>query len=171
MVDWIVRRLGVTRAEADVLRGRWWHDHGTTLAGLMREHGDDPAPFLDDVHRIDFSVLSPDAALRDAIAALPGRKIIYTNGTGAYADRVLEARGLSGLWDAIYGVEHATYLPKPDRAAFETVFARDGLDPERAAMFEDMARNLAVPHEMGLVTVHVGPVRAEGRISIIIPPI
>ena len=162
MVDWITRRLNVTRAEADVLRARWWHDHGTTLAGLMREHGDDPDPFLDDVHRIDFSVLSPDPALRAAIAALPGRKIIYTNGTEPYAEEVLAARGLAGLWDAIHGVEHAGYAPKPDRIAYERVFARDGLDPTRAAMFEDTARNLAVPHQMGLVTVHVAQVRAEG---------
>lgn len=162
MVDWIVRRLGVTRAEADVLRGRWWHDHGTTLAGLMREHGEDPDPFLADVHRIDFSILSPDPALRDALAALPGRRIIYTNGTAPYAAEVLAARGLAGLWDAIWGVEHAGYLPKPDRGAYAAVFARDGLDPRRAAMFEDTARNLLVPHEMGVATVHVGPVRAPG---------
>ncbi len=162
MVDWIVRRLRVSRAEADTLRARWWHDHGTTLAGLMREHGEDPGPFLADVHRIDFTVLSPDPDLRAAIAALPGRKVIYTNGTAPYAEEVLRARGLSGLWDAVHGIEHAGHAPKPDRIAYERVFARDGLDPTRAAMFEDMARNLAVPHDMGLVTVHVAPERAAG---------
>jgi putative hydrolase of the HAD superfamily len=76
---------------------------------------------------------------------------------------VLAARGLSGLFDAIYGVEHADFHPKPDRAAFETVFARDGLDPTRAAMFEDDPRNLKVPHEMGMQTVHVAPERAPGE--------
>jgi putative hydrolase of the HAD superfamily len=76
--------------------------------------------------------------------------------------KVLEARGLSGLFDAIYGVEHAGFHPKPDRAAFETVFAIDGLDPARAAMFEDDPRNLRVPHEMGMRTVHVAPERAPG---------
>lgn len=159
MVDWIMDFLAVDQAEANRLRSRWWHDHGTTLAGLMREHGADPDPFLIDVHDIDFGVLSPDPNLRDALAALPGRKVIYTNGTAPYADRVLEARGLTGLWDAIHGVEHAGYIPKPDHAAFARVFARDGLDPTRAAMFEDSARNLEVPARMGLATVHVGPTR------------
>ena len=158
MVDWIVAVLGVERAEADRLRARWWHDHGTTLAGLMREHGADPDPFLADVHDIDFSVLSPDPELRAAIEALPGRKVIYTNGTAPYALEVLAARGLAGLWDAVHGIEHAGYDPKPERAAFERVFARDGLDPGRAAMFEDSPRNLLVPAAMGLATIHVGPV-------------
>ncbi|CTQ32359.1 pyrimidine 5'-nucleotidase [Jannaschia rubra] len=161
MVGWIVSALDVSLAEADRLRARWWHDHGTTLAGLMREHGADPAPFLEDVHDIDFSVLSPDPDLRAAIVALPGRKVIYTNGTAPYAHRVLAARGLDGLWDAIHGIEHAGYAPKPDRAAYRRVFGRDGLDPTRAAMFEDSARNLLVPHEMGLATVHVAPLRAD----------
>ena len=159
MGAWIRARLGVSAAEADALRARWWHDHGTTLAGLMREHGEDPAPFLADVHDIDFSVLVPDPRLRAALAALPGRRVIFTNGTAPYAERVLAARGLDGLWDAIYGVEHADHVPKPERAAFDRVFALDGLDPTTAAMFEDSARNLAVPHALGVVTVHVGAVR------------
>ncbi|MCK0166016.1 pyrimidine 5'-nucleotidase [Jannaschia sp. S6380] len=159
MVAWIVRVLGVSKAEADRLRARWWHDHGTTLAGLMREHGHDPVPFLADVHDIDMSVLTPDAALRRAIADLPGRRIIYTNGTAPYAENVLAARGLGGIWDAIYGVEHAGHAPKPDHAAFARVFALDGLDPACAAMFEDSARNLAVPSAMGVTTVHVAPFR------------
>ncbi|MEL6587631.1 MAG: pyrimidine 5'-nucleotidase [Pseudomonadota bacterium] len=157
MTRWIMDLLHVDAAEADRLRTAWWHDHGTTLAGLMREHGADPDPFLHDVHQIDFSVLDPDPDLRAALAALPGRRIIYTNGTVPYARNVLKARGLTGVWDAIYGVEDAGYAPKPDRAAFARVFAKDGLDPTQAAMFEDSPRNLAVPHDMGLVCVHVGP--------------
>lgn len=162
MVAWIERVLGVDRTEADRLRARWWHDHGTTLAGLMHEHGADPAPFLADVHDVDFSVLSPDPDLHAALAALPGRRVIFTNGTAAYAERVLEARGLSGLWDAVHGIEHARHVPKPEPAAYEVVFAHDGLDPASSAMFEDVARNLVVPHAMGLETVHVAPLRTEG---------
>ncbi|MGB3556693.1 MAG: pyrimidine 5'-nucleotidase [Jannaschia sp.] len=162
MVRWIMAFLSVSEAEADALRARWWHDHGTTLAGLMREHGADPDPFLRDVHDIDFSVLSPDPALRLAIRTLPGRKVIYTNGTAPYAEAVLRARGLDDLWDAIHGVEHAGHAPKPERIAYERVFARDGLDPARSAMFEDTARNLAVPHDLGMATVHVAPLRAAG---------
>jgi len=157
MTDWVMRVLGVDRAAADVVRHRYWRDHGTTLAGLMRHHDVDPGPYLEEVHEIDFTVLSPDPALARVIAALPGRKIVFTNGTRPYAKRVIAHRGLEGLFDAIYGVEHADLIPKPERAAFETVFAADGLSPRAAAMFEDDPRNLAVPHAMGLRTVHVAP--------------
>ncbi|WP_298434027.1 pyrimidine 5'-nucleotidase [uncultured Jannaschia sp.] len=161
MVGWIVAELGVTAAEADRLRARWWHDHGTTLAGLMEEHGTDPDPFLRDVHDIDFSVLAPDPDLRAAIAALPGRRIIHTNGTADYAARVLDACNLSGLWDAVHGIEHSeAHIPKPDARNYAATHARDGLDPARSAMFEDSPRNLEVPAGLGMATVQVGPARA-----------
>ncbi|SDJ34973.1 pyrimidine 5'-nucleotidase [Aliiruegeria lutimaris] len=160
MTDWVMRTLSVDRDEADRLRKYYWAQYGTTLAGLMREHGVDPAPYLHEVHEIDLSHLVPDPALASGIRALPGRRIVYTNGSRPYAERVVAARGLGGLFDAIYGVEHAGFHPKPERVAFEAVFTADGLDPARAAMFEDDPRNLAAPFEMGMRTVHVAPAPA-----------
>jgi len=157
MTAWVSQTLGVDRAEADRLRRHYWRTYGTTLAGLMAEHGADPAPYLVDVHDIPMDALRPDPVLAARIRALPGRRIVYTNGSAPYAERVLAARGLAGLFDAVYGVEHAGFRPKPDRSAFETVFARDGLTPAVAAMFEDDPRNLAAPHAMGMRTVHVAP--------------
>lgn len=157
MTQYVMDALGVNRPEADRLRKHYWQLYGTTLAGLMREHDVDPAPYLIQVHDISMDHLEQDAALRAHIGDLPGRRIVYTNGTAPYAERVLAARGLSGLFDAVYGVEHAGFLPKPERAAFETVFSRDGTEPTLAAMFEDDHRNLAAPHEMGMRTVHVAP--------------
>lgn len=157
MTDWVMQALKVDRARADHLRAYYWQTYGTTLAGLMREHDVDPGPYLTDVHDIDFSVLKPDPDLARAVAALPGRKIVYTNACRPYAEKVLAARGLGTLFDAIYGVEHAAFHPKPDAQAFATVFALDGLDPRAAAMFEDDTRNLAVPHALGMRTVHVAP--------------
>ncbi|MCU9840032.1 pyrimidine 5'-nucleotidase [Ruegeria sp. WL0004] len=157
MTAYVMEALGITRAEADRLRAQYWRQYGTTLAGLMREHGLDPDPYLVAVHEVDMSHMTPDPALAGHIRALPGRRIVYTNGSAPYAERVLAARGLTGLFDAIYGVEHAGYRPKPERAAFEEVFTRDGVIPERAAMFEDDPRNLSAPHEMGMRTVHVAP--------------
>ena len=162
MTRWIARHLDVTEAEADRLRRGWWERHGTTLAGLMADYGVDPAPFLAQVHDVDLQGLAPDAALRDALAALPGRRIVHTNGTRRYALRVLAARGLAGLWDAVHGVEEMAHVPKPDPAAYDAVEAADGYDPATAAMFEDTARNLRVPHARGTVTVHVAAARAEG---------
>lgn len=157
MTDWVMAELGVDRDTADQLRLRYWQDYGTTLAGLMDHHGVAPDKYLIEVHDIDFSVVPADPDQAAALAALPGRRIVYTNGSEWYARKVLAARGFEGLFDAVYGVEHANYRPKPERGAFEQVFARDGLDPDKAAMFEDMPRNLIAPKAMGLVTVHVAP--------------
>ena len=160
MTDYMVQLLDIEPAAANELRQHYWQTYGTTLAGLMQEHDIAPDPFLHDVHQIDFSALMPDPKLAEAIAALPGRKIIYTNGTAPYAREVLSARGLNGLFDAIYGVEHANYYPKPKAEAYEKVFKRDGLIPQQAAMFEDEARNLAVPASLGMRTVLVHGTRA-----------
>ncbi|MWD28761.1 pyrimidine 5'-nucleotidase [Aquicoccus sp. SCR17] len=165
MTRFVMDALGVARPEADRLRKVYWAEYGTTLAGLMDLHGVDPAPYLTHVHDIDFSVLSPDPELAARIRDLPGRRIVFTNGSAPYAERVLDARGLSGLFDAIYGVEHAKFRPKPERAAFETVFGLDGGDATRGAMFEDDPRNLSVPHAMGMQTVHVAELaRPEAHI-------
>lgn len=155
MTAYVMRAAGVDEAEAGRLREVYWREHGTTLKGLMQVHGVDPAPFLDEVHDIDLAALTPDEALAAAIAALPGRKIVYTNGSRLHADRVLAARGLIGLFDARYGVEDAGFAPKPERAAYERVFAADRLTAKGAVMVEDDLRNLAAPRAMGMRTLWV----------------
>jgi putative hydrolase of the HAD superfamily len=157
MTDFVMNALKVDRKEADRLRAHYWKKYGTTLSGLMREHGVDPAPYLTHVHEISLDHLEVDADLASHITTLPGRKIVYTNGSAPYAARVLEARGLSGIFDAIYGIEHADFHPKPEHRAFEKIFTDDGTDPETGAMFEDDHRNLQAPHAMGMRCVHVSP--------------
>lgn len=157
MSAYVMASLGVDQTTADQLRRDYWRDYGTTLAGLMREHNVDPRPYLFDVHDIDLSHLNKDPALAAAIDTLPGRKIVYTNGTAPYARQVLAARGLDQVFEAVYGVEEANFLPKPELEAFETIFALDGIQPRQAAMFEDEARNLQVPHSLGMQTIHVAP--------------
>ncbi len=157
MTNWVMSALGIGKTEADRLRQHYWDTYGTTLSGLMIEHNIDPAPYMHDVHDIDFTVLPPDPTLAAYLRALPGRKIVYTNGSAPYAAKVLAARGLTGIFDAVYGIEHAQFRPKPERTAFETVFGIDGLNPKTAAMFEDDPRNLLVPHQMGMACVHIAP--------------
>lgn len=157
MTDFVMTALGVDRERANFLRSHYWETHGTTLAGLMREHDVDPGPYLDHVHDISLEHLEHEPALAAQIEALPGRKIIYTNGPQIHAERVTAARGLAGLFDAIYGVEHAEFRPKPEREAFEMIFRLDGLDASRAAMFEDDHRNLIAPKAMGMRCILVGP--------------
>ena len=161
MTAWVAETLNVSSAEADRLRKHYWQKYGTTLAGLMEEHSADPRPYLVDVHDISLDHLETDTKLLEAIKALPGRRIVYTNGSEPYARRVLRARGLEEAFDAVYGVEHAEFRPKPERQAFESVFKKDGLDPSTSAMFEDEPRNLAVPFAMGMRTTHVAPTAAQ----------
>ncbi|MDP1668472.1 pyrimidine 5'-nucleotidase [Phaeovulum sp.] len=161
MTAYVMQSLGVDRPEADRLRNAYWQRYGTTLAGLMREHGVDPGPYLTEVHEISLAALQPDPVLRAQIAALPGRRFVFTNGSSSYAGKVLEARGLAGIFDGIYGVEHAGFHPKPDAAAYAAVFARAEIAPERAAMFEDDPRNLKVPHALGMRCVHVAETAVE----------
>lgn len=157
MTTYVMQALRLGRDEADRLRHAYWRDHGTTLAGLMQRHDVDPGPYLRAVHDISLDHLDPDPVLAAAIRALPGRKIVYTNGSSEYAARVVDRRGLGAVFDALYGVEHAGYRPKPEAAAFAAVLARDDSLAERAAMFEDDPRNLAAPHAMGMRTIHVAP--------------
>jgi len=157
MTQYVMRILDIDFATANRLRDQYWQQYGTTLSGLMHEHNIDPTPYLREVHDISLDKLTKDQTLRAAINALPGRKVIYTNGPKFHAERVVAARGLDGVFNAIYGIEHADFRPKPERAAFERVLRLDGTDPHVAAMFEDDARNLTAPHEMGMTCVLVGP--------------
>ena len=149
--------LSVSLEDADLLRAQYWRSHGTTLAGMMEMHAMPPHEFLRDVHDIDFSVLTHSRPLAQLIATLPGRKIVYTNGTEPYARRVLEARGLEKEFESVYGIEHASYQPKPRAAAFHKIFTRANVTPHSAAMFEDDPRNLEVPAGLGMRTIFISP--------------
>jgi putative hydrolase of the HAD superfamily len=169
MTGFIMRELSVTKAEADALRRRYWERHGTTLRGLIEEHGTDAGRFLDEVHAIDLSALAPDAGLAESIRRLPGRKLVHTNGSRGHAARVLAARGLGGLFDAVYAIEDKDLVPKPQRAAYDRIVALAGIDPGRAAMVEDDARNLEVPKALGMRTVwlcHETGAKAPGWVDL-----
>jgi putative hydrolase of the HAD superfamily len=153
MTDWVMRELAIDRAAADALRARYWREHGTTLAGLMAVHGMDPEPFLEAVHAIDLSSVKPDRRLDAALGRLPGRKVVYTNGSRGHAERVTAALGLRARFDALYGIEDSGFTPKPRRAAFDRVFGAARVTPDRAAMVEDDQRNLEVPFALGMQTV------------------
>lgn len=155
--SYVARMTGLDRAAALTLCTQYWKTYGSTLVGLMEHHDIDPHHFLADVHDIDISHLEPCDALITAVGQLPGRKVVYTNGSNNHAKRVLSARGLTQQFDAVYGVEDADFKPKPTHAAFSKIFTKDGIGPKTSAMFEDEARNLKVPHALGMKTVHVHP--------------
>lgn len=153
MGAFIERLLSCGPDEARAVQKRYFHDHGTTLAGLMLHHAVDPDHFLDDVHDVTLEALRPDPDLADALAALPGRRLVFTNGDTAYARRVLDALGLEGLFAGIHCVQRTGYVPKPQPAAYASLVATCRVDAPRAAFFEDMARNLAPAKALGMTTV------------------
>ena len=147
--------LKVDRAEARRIQKQFFCDHGTTLRGLMSEHGVHPDAFLDFVHDIDHTPIPADPALAQALEALPGRKLVFTNGTVAHADKVLARLGLVGHFSGIFDIVHADYIPKPALGPYQKFVRDHAVEPARAAMFEDIARNLEVPHRLGMTTVLV----------------
>jgi putative hydrolase of the HAD superfamily len=123
----------------------------------MEEHGLKPDEFLEIVHQIDHSAIEPNPALGAAIAKLPGRKLILTNGTRSHADAVMRRLEIGHHFEDIFDIRAAELEPKPRPQVYERFLARHGVDPARAAMFEDLARNLEVPHALGMTTILVVP--------------
>lgn len=155
MAAFIVAELGLDLAAAHALRRRFFLDHGTTLRGLMIEHGIEPRRFLDYVHDIDLSPVPPDPALTAAIAALPGRKFVFTNGTEDYARRILARIGCAGHFVGVHDIVACDYLPKPDPSGYRVLIAKHGIDPNGALMIEDMARNLPPAASLGMTTAWI----------------
>jgi putative hydrolase of the HAD superfamily len=155
--DYIADFLKIAREEAFRLQKDYYKRYGTSMRGLMTEHGMKPDDFLDFVHEIDHSPLQPNPALGAAIEKLPGRKLILTNGTRAHANAVLARLELETHFDEIFDIVAAELEPKPSPKTYDRFFAAHSVDPARSAIFEDLARNLAVPHALGMVTVLVVP--------------
>ena len=155
MTAYIEELLNLGYDEARKVQKGLYVEHGTTLAGLMREHHVDPHDFMEFVHAIDLSKLSPSPELKQAIQALPGRKFVHTNGSVRHASNVLGALGLTGVIDDVFDVEMGGWVPKPHASNYDACQDFFDLDPARSAMFEDMVVNLEVPHERGMRTVLV----------------
>jgi putative hydrolase of the HAD superfamily len=155
--DYIARFLKVTHEEAFRLQKDYYKRYGTSMRGLMTEHGMEPDDFLDFVHQIDHSPLEPNPALGLAIENLPGRKLILTNGTRRHADAVLARLKLDRHFEDVFDIVAAALEPKPSRQAYDRFLSTLNVDAGKAAMFEDLARNLAIPHALGMTTVLVVP--------------
>jgi putative hydrolase of the HAD superfamily len=157
--EYVERLLKLPPDEAHRLQKDYYRRYGTTLRGLIVEHGISPDDFLEYVHNIDHSHVAPDPRLAAAIERLPGRRFIMTNGSRAHAEKVAERLGVTRHFEDIFDIVRAELLPKPNRATYDRFVRSTGIDPKRAVIFEDLARNLAVPHALGMTTVLVVPAR------------
>lgn len=155
MGEFICSHFGIALEDAKRQQKGFFNRHGTTLRGLMVEHGIDPAAFLEYVHDIDVSVIPPLPELGEALQRLPGRKMIYTNGTVAHAARVLDRLGIADQFEAVFDIVASDYLPKPQEGPYRKLLDAHGFDPRRAVMVEDMARNLVPAAALGMTTVWI----------------
>jgi putative hydrolase of the HAD superfamily len=155
MTAYVARITGLPLDEAYKVQKSYFREHGTTLNGLMTEHGVDPHHFLADVHAIEMDVLREDRRLIEAIARLPGRKLIFTNGDEPYARRVLAGLGLSESFEAIHDIHAMAYQPKPHAHAYQSMVDSFGIDPHRALFADDLARNLPPAKTLGLTTLWI----------------
>jgi putative hydrolase of the HAD superfamily len=155
MGEFIANLLQIDKAEARRVQKDYFYKYGTTLRGLMNEHKIKPDDFLDYVHDIDHSPVPTNAQLATNLEALPGRKLVFTNGTVSHATNVMKHIGITHLFDGIFDIVHSDFIPKPERGPYEKFIAEHEINAGRAAMFEDIARNLEVPHDLGMTTVLV----------------
>jgi putative hydrolase of the HAD superfamily len=151
------RLTGLPSDEAWALQKKYLNDYGAAARGLVEHHGVDPYDFMADVHDVPLDTLQPDPALRRAIARLPGRRIVFTNGSAWHADRVLKRLNLADLFDGVFHAEASDLIPKPDPRAFEALIAAHAISPSTTAFFEDRAVNLEPAAALGMTTILVGP--------------
>jgi putative hydrolase of the HAD superfamily len=154
---YIADKFGLDGMSARALQKYFYHRYGTTLRALTEEYGIDPYEFLDFAHDIDHSAIEVNPLLGAAIERLPGRKLILTNGSRKHARDVAMKLGIFDHFEDVFDIAASDFVPKPDRRAYELFLRRHAVDPARAAMFEDIAKNLVVPHDLGMTTTLVIP--------------
>jgi len=155
MRAFIQSHLGASEEEARALQKHYFHNHGSTLRGLMVEHDVPPQDFLKVAHNVDLAGIAPDPRLREAISALPGRCLIFTSATVAHAENILSHLGIADLFEDIFDIHAAEYLPKPHPPTYDKMVERLGITAERAIFFEDVARNLEPAAALGITTVWI----------------
>ena len=167
MTDFVARETGLPRDEARALQKRYLHEHGTTLAGLMQNHGVEPEAFLAEVHDVAIDSLTPDEALKTALARLPGRRLVFTNADARHAERVLAHLEIADLFEDVFHIASAGYIPKPQPETFALITARHGVEPKQTAFFEDSERNLEPAAAIGMTTVLVGGHAEDSRAAFV----
>lgn len=155
MNEYVANFLDLPKDQARAVQKDYYVKYGTTLNGLMTHHDIDPHHYLHHVHDIDYSKISPDALLRNAINALPGRKMVFTNGSRKHAENAVKALGLDGIFHDLVDIAATDFTPKPDIKAFEAMITAHNINPKTSVMVEDLSKNLLTAHKMGFATILV----------------
>ena len=155
MGEFISKNLSMEISEAKKLQSKYYKQHGTTLRGLMDNHGIDPDHFLDEVHRLDYSIVGSNKTLNEELHKLEGRKIIYTNANKKHVIDVLDRIDLSNFFDEIFDIKMANYIPKPELKPYEQIINLFNIEPKSSAMFDDIAKNLVPAKKVNFTSVWI----------------
>ena len=155
MGEFISKNLKMDMVEAKKLQSKYYKQHGTTLRGLMDNHGVEPDYFLDEVHKLDYSIVGPNEILNKELEKIQGRKIIYTNANKKHVVDVLERINLANFFDEIFDIKMANYIPKPEIRPYEQIIDIFNINPSSSAMFDDIAKNLVPAKKVGFTPVWV----------------
>ena len=155
MGDFVSQHLNIELQEAKTLQKKYYKQHGTTLRGMMDNHGVDPDHFLTEVHKLDYSIVGPDKDLNQQLEKLEGRKIIYTNANRQHVDNVLKRLELTHMFKEIFDIKNANYIPKPEISPYQQIIKNFDIDTSSAIMFDDIAKNLVPAKNVGFTSVWV----------------
>ena len=151
----ISKHLNLEMTEAKKLQREYFKEHGTTLRGLMDNHNIDPEFFLNEVHKLDYSIIKPDILMKNSLEKLTGRKIIFTNANKSHVDNVLNRLNINNIFDSVYDITDANYYPKPDIRSYKNFVKKYNIDATKTIMFDDIARNLVPASKLGFTTVWI----------------
>ena len=155
MGKFVAKHLNIDIKKAKEIQKVYYKKHGTTLRGLMDNHGIEPGYFLEEVHKLDYSIVVPNKKLKKALCDLPGRKIIYTNANKKHADKILERLNITNIFDEIFDIEMANYIPKPEIEPYKKMIEMYNIKSESSIMFDDIAKNLVPASIVGFRTVWI----------------
>ena len=155
MGEFVAKHLKVNIKEAKEIQRKYYKEHGTTLRGLMDNHSIDPDTFLDEVHRLDYSIVQPNYELNKSLKKINGKKYIFTNANKQHADKILEKLKIANLFDGIYDIKMANYIPKPEIQTYEKLIETYNIEPDKTIMFDDIAKNLVPASKKGFTTVWI----------------
>ena len=155
MGEYVSKKLKLDINKAKEIQKKYFIKHGTTLRGLMDNHNVDPDDFLKEVHKLDYSIVGPNIKLNRELAKLNGKKIIYTNANLEHANNILSRLNLKNMFDEIFDIKMANYIPKPEIQPYKEIIDKYTLEPSQTAMFDDIAKNLVPAKKLGFTSIWI----------------
>ena len=152
MSSFISKKFNVDLVKAKEIQKKYFYEYGTTLSGLMNHDNIDPQEFLEFVHDIDISWLPKDEILREELIKIKEKKIIFTNGSHAHVENVTKQLDIDGLFDGVFDITDANYVPKPHLNPYQELIKKFDLDPNQSILIEDIAHNLEQAKNLGMKT-------------------